>query len=130
MPAASTSCPRSSPAASRAPRTRAGNKSSAGAGALALGARVRWDRLGRIAMLFVLVALAYLYLSAGVRMFSTWRQSRHDSSLVSNMQREHRSLVSKHNALSSQGSLEAEARQLGMMRHGEQPYVVNHLPAN
>jgi hypothetical protein len=81
-------------------------------------------------MLFVLVALAYLYLSTGVRIFSTWRQSRHDSSLVSSMSREHQALVSKHNALSSQGSLEAEARQLGMMRQGEQPYVVTHLPSN
>jgi hypothetical protein len=91
---------------------------------------VRWDRVGRLAMLCVIVALGYLYLSAGVRMFSTWRQSRHDSSLVSTMQREHRALISKHNALSSQGALEAEARQLSMMRPGEQPYVVTHLPAN
>ena len=30
-------------------------------------------------MLCVLVALLYLYLSAGVHMFSTWRQSHHDS---------------------------------------------------
>jgi hypothetical protein len=29
---------------------------------------VRWDRLGRLALLCVLVALFYLYLSAGVRM--------------------------------------------------------------
>ena len=33
-------------------------------------------------MLAVMVALAYLYLSAGVRMFSTWRQARHDQAGV------------------------------------------------
>jgi hypothetical protein len=91
---------------------------------------VRWDRLGRIAMLFVLAALAYLYLSAGARMFSTWRQSHRDSALVSGLESEHRTLVAKHNQLSSQGSLESEARQLGLMRQGEQPYVVTHLPKN
>ncbi len=51
--------------------------------------RVRWDRVGRLAMLCVLGALLYLYLSAGVHMFSTWRQSRHDHAAVAALQREH-----------------------------------------
>jgi hypothetical protein len=90
---------------------------------------VRWDRLGRIAMLLVLVALVYLYISAGVRVFSTWRHARHDSAVVSKLEREHKALVSQHNTLSGQGALEGEARQLGLGRPGEQPYVVTHLPA-
>jgi len=91
---------------------------------------VRWDRLGRIAMLFVLGALVYLYLSAGIHMFSTWRQARSDSATVVAMERENRRLVRQHQVLSSQRTLEAEARQLGMMNKGEQPYVVSGLPAN
>jgi hypothetical protein len=90
--------------------------------------RVRWDRLGRIAMLCVLVALVYLYISAGARMFSTWRHASRDSAIVSRLEREHRALVNQHNVLSSQGALEGEARQLGLMHSGEQPYVVTHLP--
>ena len=39
------------------------------------GARVRWDRLGRIAMLCVLGALLYLYLSAGISLLSTWKEA-------------------------------------------------------
>jgi len=89
---------------------------------------VRWDRLRRIAMLFVLVALAYLYLSAGIRMFSTWRQERSDRSAVVAMERENRLLVHQHEVLSRQGTLEAEARGLNMMRTGEQPYIVSGLP--
>jgi cell division protein FtsB len=46
------------------------------------------------------------------------------------MEREHRRLVSEHNRLSSQSTLEAEARQLGMVRPGEQPYIVGNLPKN
>jgi hypothetical protein len=91
---------------------------------------VRWDRLGRVAMLCVLVALLYLYLSAGARMLSTWRQSRHDHALVSTMEREHRSLLSQHETLVRRGTLEAEARRLGMMKPGEQPYVISGLPRN
>ena len=93
-------------------------------------AGVRWDRVGRVAMLCVLVALAYLYLSAGIHMFSTWRQSAHDRVAVASMQREHARLVRQHEALSKQETLEGEARRLGYMRPGEQPYVVSGLPRN
>ncbi len=94
------------------------------------GPRVRWDRLARVAMLFVLAALLYLYLSAGIHMFSTWRQSRRDAATVAVMEHEHRLLWSEHERLSKQETLEAEARQLGMMKKGEQPYVVSGLPNN
>ncbi len=40
-------------------------RSSARRAARPAPARVRWDRMGRVAMLGVLVILAYLYLSAG-----------------------------------------------------------------
>jgi hypothetical protein len=93
-------------------------------------ARVRWDRLGRVAMLCVLVALLYLYASAGAHMLSTWRQSHRDDAAVASMEREHRALVHQHAALTAPGTLETEARQLGMMRTGEQPYVINGLPRN
>jgi hypothetical protein len=91
---------------------------------------VRWDRLGRLAMLGVLGALLYLYLSAGIHMFSTWGQARHDSAAVGTMEREHASLVREHAALGRQGTVEAEARRLGMMKSGEQQYVVSGLPSN
>jgi hypothetical protein len=91
---------------------------------------VRWDRLGRLAMLFVLGALLYLYLSAGIHMLSSWGQARGDSSAVRAMEREHGILVRQHEALARQGTLEAEARRLGMMKNGEQPYIVSGLPNN
>ena len=93
-------------------------------------ARVRWDRVGRLAMLCVLGALLYLYLSAGVRMFSTWRQARGDSAAVVALEREHRLLLRQHEALGSRATLEAEARKLGMMKAGERQYIVSGLPDN
>ncbi len=97
--------------------------------ALGLG-RVRWDRLGRVAMLCVLVALVYLYVSAGVHMLSTWRQARRDERGGGEHGTRTRALVGQHEALTAPGTLEAEARQLGMMKPGEQPYVVSGLPDN
>ena len=46
------------------------------------------------------------------------------------MEREHSQLVRQHQALTAPGTLEAEARQLGMMKQGEQPYVIGGLPEN
>ena len=89
---------------------------------------MRWDRLGRAAMLCVLGALVYLYLSAGVHMLSTWRQAHHDSATVAAMESEHRRLQSEHERLNEPGMLEAQARQLGMMKRNEQPYIVTGLP--
>jgi hypothetical protein len=91
---------------------------------------VRWDRLGRVAMLFVLAALLYLYLSAGIHMLSTWSQARRDNATVAAMQREHAALVRQRETLGRQGTVETEARQVGMMKAGEQAYVVSGLPSN
>jgi hypothetical protein len=81
-------------------------------------------------MLCVMAVLVYLYLSAGIHMLSTWRQSRHDSAAVVAMEGEHRLLQRQHERLTQPGMLEAEARQLGMMKPNEQSYVVSGLPNN
>jgi uncharacterized membrane protein len=81
-------------------------------------------------MLFVLMAIAYLYLSAAFSLLSTWRESKHDRAQVVALEREHRVLLRQHAALVSQGTLLTEARKLGMIRPGEQAYVVSGLPSN
>jgi hypothetical protein len=92
--------------------------------------RVRWDRLGRIAMLCVMVAVVYLYLSAGTRLFSSWRESGRDSAHVHALESQNRILHNKHAALANPGTVQAEARRLGMIHPGEQAYIVSGLPPN
>jgi hypothetical protein len=46
------------------------------------------------------------------------------------MEREHQTLVRQREALSRQGTVEAQARQLGMKKSGERQYIVPGLPAN
>jgi cell division protein FtsB len=117
------------PAAS-VPHARARRSSRERQLALTLGAGVRWDRLGRVAMLCVLAALLYLYASAGVHMLSSWHQASHDDAALAAMQRENRQLVQQHEVLSRQETLEVQARRLGMIKAGEQPYLVTGLPRN
>jgi hypothetical protein len=116
---------RSAGAGARARRDR-----QVGAARARAGTRVRWDRLGTVALLLVGLALLYLYLSVGIRMLSTWRQARHDSAAVAAMEREHVTLERQHETLGRRGTLEEEARQLGMMKAGERSYIVSGLPNN
>ncbi len=81
-------------------------------------------------MLCVAAALAYLYLSAGIRMLSTWRQARSDSATVAALRREHTFLKRQHEVLGRQGTMEEQARRLGMIKPGEQSYVITGLPGN
>jgi cell division protein FtsB len=89
---------------------------------------VRWDRVGRLAMLCVLVALLYLYLSAGLRMLSTYRQAHSDRAAVAALTRERTALQRRHAALSRRSTVEAQARRLSMARPGELQYVLSGLP--
>jgi cell division protein FtsL len=81
-------------------------------------------------MLAVLAALLYLYLSAGIRMLSTWQQSHHDRATVAVMEREHTALVRQREALGRRGTIETQARQLGMKHGNERQYEMSGLPAN
>lgn len=81
-------------------------------------------------MLCLLVALVYLYVSAGVRIYSTWRQARLDRTQLAGLEHEHVRLMHQHESLARHGTVEEEARRLGMMHANEQPYVVTGLPNN
>jgi hypothetical protein len=81
-------------------------------------------------MLGVMSTLLYLYLSAGISVWSTWHEARSNSALVSQLERQNRELLAQHATLSRRSTLVREARQLGMEKPGEQPYVVQGLPGN
>jgi cell division protein FtsB len=81
-------------------------------------------------MLGVTVAIVYLYVSAGIRLLSAWGQAKRDSAQANELERQNRVLQQKHAALSSPGTVQAEARRLGMIHAGEQAYIVSGLPSN
>ena len=81
-------------------------------------------------MLGVMVVIACLYLSAGVRLFSSWRESRRDKAQVHVLEGQNRRLQRQHATLEDPSTVQAEARRLGMIHPGEQAYVVSGLPSN
>lgn len=113
------------PAGSAASRTvRPPQTSALGAAAL----RVRWDRVGRVALLLLLVVVVGLYIGPARSLFSTWRDSNAKQAQLHALQREHTTLLRRAAELRDPRTVEAEARRLGLVRPGERPYVVRNLP--
>lgn len=93
-----------------------------------MAVRVRWDRVGRVALLLVGVLLVCLYVNPLRTTISTMREAKTKRAEVAQLQREHSELVRRQRALRRPGSIEIEARRLGMVRRTERAYVVKGLP--
>ncbi len=91
-------------------------------------ARVRWDRLGRVALLLVLAGVIALYVNPLRSWWSTWHESKARQGEVAVLERENDRLRERKKQLSDPRALEREARKLGMVKPGERAYVVKGLP--
>jgi cell division protein FtsB len=89
--------------------------------------RVRWDRVGRVGLLVVLVVVAGLYVRQGLSLLSTHSQAQQQESIVSHLSRQNAQLVAQQRALNDPRTIERDARVLGMVRPGERPYVITGL---
>ena len=91
-------------------------------------AHVRWDRVGRIALLLVLLGVLMLYVNPLRSLWSTKQEAAQRSSEAADLKRENEQLRARRDQLKDPGSLEAEARRLGMVKPGERAYAVENLP--
>jgi cell division protein FtsB len=89
--------------------------------------RIRWDRLGRRALIGVFALVLYLYIGPAARWVTTYREAKHKRAEVAALQAEYRTLRAKRAALKAPGSLERQARALGMVKAGEKLYVIQGL---
>ena len=91
-------------------------------------ARVRWDRVGRIALLLVLLGVIALYVNPLRSWWSTRAESAQRGAEVTKLERENRALRERRAQLKDPRMLENEARRLGMVKPGERAFVVEGLP--
>jgi cell division protein FtsB len=91
-------------------------------------AGIRWDRLGRFALLTTLVAILLLYISPAKHWIQQSRTASAQQDELRQLADENRELKRKVKALRNPGALEREARRLGMVRQGERAYVIENLP--
>ncbi|MFL5782055.1 MAG: FtsB family cell division protein [Thermoleophilaceae bacterium] len=90
-----------------------------------LGSGIRWERVGRVALLGVLAVIVLLYIPP----ITHWVQQSHTAARghqqVRELKRERTRLRARLRELSGPGAVEREARRLGMVEPGERPYVVS-----
>ncbi|MFL5818447.1 MAG: septum formation initiator family protein [Conexibacter sp.] len=116
------------PASSAARRAAARPPAATALGAAAL--RVRWDRVGRVALLVLLAGVALAYVGPARSLLSTWHDSNAKQAQLQTLEREHEALLSRARALRDPRTVQTEARRLGMVRPGERSYVVRALPGD
>jgi len=92
------------------------------------GQRIRWDRVGRLAILVVFVGVALLYVGPVSSFWSARGEAAHRRAQVEQQRKENATLRIRRDALRNGAALEVEARRLGMIRPGERPFVVENLP--
>jgi cell division protein FtsB len=93
-----------------------------------LGARVRWDRIGRVGLLLVLCVVAGLYVQQGLAYLAVRSQADRQRAIVQQLTRANAGLRAQQRSLNDPATILRDARALGMVRPGEHPYEVTGLP--
>ena len=91
--------------------------------------RIRWDRVGRVALLCVLVVVVGLYIGPARSYWTARGEAKEKREAVQRLEAERDRLEARRKALTTPATLEAEARKLGYVMPGEKAYVVEDLPA-
>ena len=89
---------------------------------------IQWERVGRWALLGVLVLIVYLYIGPTRSWIAAYAEARDKREEVAQLKARNAELRRRHRELQRAATLEREARRLGMVRAGERAYVVTGLP--
>lgn len=103
------------PAARRKPAARRG------------GSRIRWDRVGRVALTLVLAAVLYSYLNPAIDFVKTYTATTAAKAEFHEMLRENKRLHSRIQTADDPAVVSRRARAQGMVAEGETPIVVHGL---
>ena len=92
-------------------------------------AGIRWDRVGRFALLGVLVVILGLYISPVKHWLEQSRTAEEQRAELEQLERENARLSERARELRRPDALEREARKLGMIKQGERPFVIVNPPS-
>lgn len=88
---------------------------------------IRWDRVGRYALLGTLGIILLLYVSPAKRWIEQSGTAGHQAAELEELEREHEELRTRLRELKEPGAIEREARRLGMVKVGERSYVIENF---
>lgn len=110
--------------ASRGYRLRPAPRSQRRAGG---ASRIHWDKVGRVALVFVLVAICISYVKPALNFWDAWQDSKAEHATVDALRTENAKLRQRVATLDGPDAAERAARKLGMVSPGEGSYVVHGL---
>jgi cell division protein FtsB len=90
----------------------------------AASSRIRWDRVGRWALIFVFAFVIYLYIGPARAWVSTYAEAGRKRDEVAELRARNDRLRERKRTLERPAAVELEARKLGMVKAGEKLYVV------
>jgi cell division protein FtsB len=86
--------------------------------------RIRWDRVGRWALIGVFTFVLYLYIGPARTWVTTYGEAKRKREEVAAVRAQNERLRARKAELQRPGAVELEARRLGMVKAGEKLYVV------
>ena len=122
MPSAAP--PRPSRASARPGPSRAREGPRVLPGPIAADGRIRWDRVGRIALLALLAVVLLLYIAPLRNWLAQSEAADRQQNELRALERTHDRLATRARDLRRDAAVEREARRLGMVKRGERAYVI------
>jgi cell division protein FtsB len=92
-------------------------------------ARIRWDRVGRIALLLVLFVVIGLYVQHALSYLAVRSQAAQQQAIAKLLSKQNAQLAAEQRSLNDPATILRDARALGMVRLGEHPYVITGTSA-
>ena len=89
--------------------------------------RIRWDKVGRVALVLVLAAVLVSYVSPAINFLDAWQDSRTEHGTLEELREENAKLRQRVTTLDGEDAAERGARKNGMVAEGEASYVIRGL---
>lgn len=91
------------------------------------GSKIRWDRVGRIALTLVLATVLYSYLNPAIELVKTYTATSEAKAEFHEKLRENKRLHKRIQTADDPLTISRKARAQGMVAEGETPIVVRNL---
>jgi hypothetical protein len=89
--------------------------------------RIKWDRVGRVALTIVLAAVLYSYLNPAIDFVKTYTGTTAAKSQFHELLKENKHLHKRIQSSSEPAVIEQEAREQGLIAEGERPIRLSGL---